>query len=68
MKKNMGKTDRIIRVIAAIIFSVLYFTGTVTGTVGLVLVILGAVFLATSFISFCPLYTLVGVNTCEKKA
>lgn len=67
MKKNMGNTDRIIRVIAAIIFSVLYFTGTVTGTVGLVLVILGAVFLATSFISFCPLYTLVGMNTCEKK-
>ncbi|TAJ62683.1 MAG: DUF2892 domain-containing protein [Chitinophagaceae bacterium] len=68
MKKNMGNTDRIIRVIAAIIFSVLYFTGTVTGTVGLALVILGAVFLATSFISFCPLYTLVGINTCEKKA
>lgn len=67
MKKNMGNIDRIIRVIAAIVFSALYFTGTVTGTVGLVLVILGAVFLATSFISFCPLYTLFGVNTCEKK-
>ena len=67
MKKNMGNTDRIIRVIAAIVFSVLYFTGTVTGTLGLVLVVLGAIFLATSFISFCPLYTLVGMNTCEKK-
>lgn len=67
MKKNMGNTDRIIRVIAAIVFAVLYFTGTVTGTIGLVLVVLGAVFLATSFISFCPLYTIVGMNTCEKK-
>jgi Protein of unknown function (DUF2892) len=67
MKKNMGNTDRIIRVIAAILFSVLYFTGTVTGTIGLVLVIFGAVFLATSFISFCPLYTIFGMNTCEKK-
>ena len=67
MKKNMGNTDRIIRVIAAIVFSVLYFTGMVTGTLGLVLVVLGAIFLATSFISFCPLYTLVGMNTCEKK-
>lgn len=67
MKKNMGNTDRIIRVIAAIVFAVLYFTGTVTGAIGLVLVVLGAVFLATSFISFCPLYTLVGMNTCEKK-
>ena len=67
MKKNMSNTDRIIRVIAAIVFSVLYFTETVTGTLGLVLVVLGAIFLATSFISFCPLYTLVGMNTCEKK-
>lgn len=67
MKKNMGNTDRIIRVIAAIVFAVLYFTGTVTGAIGLVLVVLGAVFLATSFISFCPLYTIVGMNTCEKK-
>jgi hypothetical protein len=67
MKKNMGNTDRIIRVIAAILFSILYFTGTVTGTFGLVLVVFGAIFLATSFISFCPLYTIFGMNTCEKK-
>ena len=67
MKKNMGNTDRIIRVIAAIIFSALYFTGTVTGTFGMILLVLGAIFLATSLINFCPLYTLLGVNTCEKK-
>jgi hypothetical protein len=69
MKKNMGNTDRLIRIIIAIVFSVLYFTGTVTGTVGIVLLVLGGVFVATSFISFCPLYTLVGINTCptEKK-
>ena len=67
MKKNMGNTDRIIRVITAIIFSALYFTGTVTGTFGMVLLVLGAIFLVTSFISFCPLYTLLGMSTCEKK-
>lgn len=67
MKKNMGNLDRIIRVIVAIIFSALYFTGTVTGTFGMVLLVLGAIFLATSLISFCPLYTLFGANTCEKK-
>jgi len=65
----MGNTDRLIRIIVAIVFSVLYFTGTVTGTVGIVLLVLGGVFVATSFISFCPLYTLVGINTypTEKK-
>jgi Protein of unknown function (DUF2892) len=67
MKKNMGSTDKIIRIILAAVFAVLYFTGTVTGTLGLVLVILGGVFLATSLISFCPLYALVGLNTCPKK-
>ena len=68
MKKNMGNTDRIIRVIAAVIFSALYFTGTVTGTFGIILLVVGAIFLATSLINFCPLYTLLGVNTCEKKS
>lgn len=67
MKKNMGATDRVIRIVLAALFSVLYFTGTVTGTAGLVLLVLGGVFLATSLISFCPLYSLVGLNTCPKK-
>jgi len=66
MKKNMGSTDKIIRVVLAIIFAVLYFTGTVSGTAGIVLLILGIVFLATSTISFCPLYAPFGISTCSK--
>lgn len=67
MKKNMGNADRIIRILLAGLFAYLYFSGTVTGTLGLVLVILGAVFVLTSLVSFCPLYTLVGLNTCPRK-
>ena len=67
MKKNMGNADRVIRLILAAIFVVLYFTGTVTGTVGIVLLVLGAVFVLTSLVSFCPLYTIVGLNTCPVK-
>lgn len=67
MKTNMGGADRIIRVILAVVFAVLFFTGTVTGTFGIVLLVLGGVFLATSVISFCPLYTIVGMNTCKTK-
>lgn len=67
MKKNMGNVDRIVRVILAAVFAVLYFTNTVTGTLGIILLILGGVFLATSVVSFCPLYTLVGLNTCPSK-
>lgn len=68
MKKNMGSADRIIRVILAIVFAALYFTKTVTGTWGIVLLVLGVVFLLTSFISFCPLYAPFGINTGSKKS
>ena len=68
MKKNMGSIDRIIRIIIAIIFGVLYFTGTVSGTVGIILLALGVVFILTSFVSFCPLYLPFGISTCAKKA
>ena len=64
MKKNMSNTDRIVRILLAAVFGALYFTGTVTGTFGIVLLVLGVVFLATSVIRFCPLYALVGLNTC----
>jgi hypothetical protein len=67
MKANMGSSDRIIRILLAIVFAALYFTGTVTGTFGIVLLVLGGVFVATSLISFCPLYTIFGMNTCKKK-
>ena len=64
----MGSPDRIIRILAAIVFAVLYFTGTVTGTWGIVLLVLGGVFVLTSFVGFCPLYVLVGMNTCPSKS
>lgn len=67
MKKNMGSTDRILRIIIAAVFAILYFTGTVSGTLGLVLLILGAVFVLTSLMSFCPLYTIFGLSTCATK-
>ncbi len=67
MKKNIGTTDKIIRVVLAIVFAVLYYTDTVTGTWGLVLAILAIVFLLTSLLSFCPLYPLLGINTKKKK-
>ncbi|HEY1044815.1 MAG TPA: DUF2892 domain-containing protein [Bacteroidia bacterium] len=66
MKKNMGTADRIIRVMVAIIIAFLYFGGTITGTLGLVLLVLAVVFALTSLMGFCPLYTLIGVNTCKK--
>lgn len=56
MKRNMSNTDRIVRVVVAALFAYLYFSGTVAGTLGIVLVVLGAVFLLTAVAAFCPLY------------
>lgn len=63
----MGSADRIIRVIIAVIIATLYFTDFITGTLGIVLLILAAVFLLTSFISFCPIYAPFGLSTCAIK-
>jgi uncharacterized membrane protein len=65
MKKNMGNTDRALRVLIAVVFAVLYFTGIIAGTLGLVLMILAVVFVLTSLVSFCPLYAPFGINTCK---
>jgi fatty acid desaturase len=66
MKKNMGIADRITRVIIAAIVAVLYFTGVVTGIVGIVLLILAGIFLLTSLFSFCPIYFMFGLKTTLK--
>lgn len=67
MKKNMGSADRIIRLLAAVVFIALYFGNVVTGTWGIVLLVLAGVFIATSLVSFCPLYIPIGMNTCSAK-
>ena len=67
MKPNMNSTDRVIRVVLAALFAVLFFTNVVTGTVGYVLLALGGIFLLTSIFRFCPLYALFGISTCATK-
>ena len=63
----MGGGDRSIRILLAAVLAYLYFAGIVTGTWGLVLVILGGVFVVTSLIGFCPLYAPFGISTCSKR-
>ena len=67
MKKNMGTADKIIRLIVAAVLAFLFYNGTITGTLGIVAVVAAAVFALTSLVSFCPLYTLLGINTCSVK-
>lgn len=67
MKKNMGNADRIIRIIIAFIIGGLYWKGVISGTLGAVFIVLAGVFVLTSLVSFCPLYTIFGLKTCKVK-
>lgn len=64
MKTNMGSADRMVRLLAAVLLTVLYLTKIVTGTPGIIILVVAGVFLLTSLVRFCPLYTLLGINTC----
>lgn len=67
MKKNMGGTDRVLRAVIAIAIVLLYFNNVITGALGIVLMVLAAIFLLTAFLGFCPLYLPFGLSTCKRK-
>lgn len=67
MKKNMGTADKIIRILIVAIIAGLYFTGTVSGTLGIVLMVVAVIFLLTSLVGFCPIYAIFGMSTCPTK-
>jgi len=66
MEKNMGATDKLIRSIIGIIIAILYYAGIINGWLAIVLLAFAIIFLLTSFVSFCPLYKLLGINTNKK--
>lgn len=67
MKANMGNIDRLIRIIVAVIIGIMFWQGIIEGTLAYVLLVLSVIFILTSLINFCPLYTLFGINTCKRK-
>ncbi len=67
MKQNMGSIDRVIRLALAVVITVLYLTGIIPGIFGIILIVIALIFAATSFIGFCPLYTLLKISTCKVK-
>jgi len=68
MKNNMGAADRIIRFILAVLILILYLTGTISGTLAIILGIISIVFVITSFIGFCPAYVPLKLSTKKKES
>ena len=66
MKQNMGTIDRVIRIILALVVAILYFTGELSGLAAIVLGIFAIVFLLTSLVGVCPLYTVLGIKTTKQ--
>ena len=66
MKKNIGTIDRVIRILFAIVFAILYFTHVITGVLGIILLVASVIFVLTSLISYCPLYSPFGIKTIKK--
>jgi hypothetical protein len=68
MNKNVGTIDKVLRIAIAAIMAYLYFSETVTGTLGIIALAIGAAALITSAVGFCGLYSIIGVNTCKVKS
>ncbi|MBK6821628.1 MAG: DUF2892 domain-containing protein [Saprospiraceae bacterium] len=67
MKKNMGSVDRMVRVLVAVVIVGLYSANVISGTIAIVWLLFAGIFIATSFMSFCPLYLPFGISTREKE-
>ena len=67
MKKNMGSADQGIRLLLAATLVVLYFSGVISGTFGMITLVIAAVFMVTTLVGYCPMYSLIGVKTCKVK-
>lgn len=67
MKKNMGTVDKVIRILVAVVVVILYFTNVISGTLGIILLVLSAIFVVTSILSICPLYMPFGISTRKKE-
>ena len=67
MKKNVGTTDKVIRILIAVTLVVLFFTHVISGVLGIILLVLAAVLVVTSLISLCPIWLALGLNTKEKE-
>jgi len=60
MKTNMARWDRILRIIIGL---ALILIGLPKGGLWWIGVVIGVIFVVTSFIGYCPLYSVIGVST-----
>ena len=62
----MGSTDKIVRIALAVTIAILYFTNIISGTLAIALGIFAGIFIITSFVSFCPMYSPFEISTRKR--
>jgi len=67
MKKNVGTIDKVIRILIAVVVVVLYFTHVISGVLAIILLVLSAILVVTSLLSFCPIWLALGLSTKKKE-
>jgi hypothetical protein len=67
MKKNVGTIDKVVRILIALVVIVLYFAHVISGTWAVILLIVSAILILTSFFGFCPIYWSLGMSSDKKK-
>lgn len=67
MKTNLSNTDRVIRIILAVVIAALYFTNIISGTLALVLLIVAGILFITAIVAFCPVYFALHLNSSKKQ-
>jgi heme/copper-type cytochrome/quinol oxidase subunit 4 len=65
MIKNVGQTDKIVRIVLAILLAALDFFEVINGAFSWILSVFAIVLLVTAFMNFCPVYKLLGKSTCS---
>jgi len=66
MTKNITTLDRVIRILIAIILTILYFSGIVTGTLGIILLVVAGIALITGILGYCLVYAIFGIKPNDK--
>ncbi len=67
MKTNVGLTDKAIRIVVALLVTILIYKNILSGTLAIVAGIIAVLLLITTLIGFCPLYRIFGISTCKRK-
>lgn len=65
MTRNMGSTDKLVRLVVALTIAVLYYLNVLSGMSAIILGLIAIILSLTSLLNFCPIYKILGINTCS---